>query len=121
VGRQVLAAGPVLTAERRAGSRYPIHAALRYRLISARPAVAGAGSLVNISRCGLLIEAEEPIAPGARIEIEIDWPARALQMILHLVGETVRSEGNRTAVRILRSAFRVDREKTRAAGSEPRP
>jgi len=93
---------------------------MRYRLISVRPARAGAGSLVNISRCGLLFESAQPIAPGARIEIEIDWPARALKMVLHLVGETVRSQGNQTAVRILRSAFRVDRERARAAG-DPAP
>jgi hypothetical protein len=117
----VISPGPILTVERRAGSRYPIRAGIRYRLLAERRVVrAGTGSLVNISRSGLLFESAQPIAPGSRIEIEVDWPARTLKMVLRVAGETVRSQGNQTAIRILRSAFRVDRAGGRA-GRGPAP
>jgi len=115
----IISAGPVLTAERRADCRYPIHAGLEYRIIVGRKVVrTGTGSLLNISRGGLLFECAQAIAPDSRIELDIEWPAQAVKMVLRVAGQTVRSEGLRTAVRILRSSFLVHPDK---AGHARRP
>ena len=104
----IISAGPVLTAERRSDCRYPIHAGLEYRIIVGRRVVqTGTGRLLNISRGGLLFECAHAIPAENMIELEVDWPARAVKMVLHVAGQTVRSEGVSTAVKILRSSFRV--------------
>ncbi len=107
----IISPGPTLTAERRSDYRYPIHIGLEYKLILGRRVVRkGTGRLVNISRGGLLFECDHAISPGNRIELDIDWPARAVRMALHAAGRTVRSQGVLTAVKVLRSSFRVHRE-----------
>lgn len=99
---------PVLAAERRADRRYPIHARIEYKLILGRRVVrTGTGRLLNISRGGLLFECAHAIPAENMIELEVDWPARAVKMVLHVAGQTVRSQGVSTAVKILRSSFRV--------------
>jgi len=98
----------MLPPERRAGRRYPIHAGIEYKLILGRRVVrTGTGRLLNISRGGLLFECSHAIPAENMIELEVDWPARAVKMVLHVAGQTVRSEGVSTAVKILRSSFRV--------------
>jgi hypothetical protein len=109
----------MFTAERRRDCRYPIHSGLEYKLITGRRVVRmGAGRLLNISRGGLLFECAHAIPPGTGIELEIDWPARAVKMDLHVLGQTVRSQGACTAVKIHRCSFRVRRED---AGQGERP
>jgi len=104
----IITPGPMLPPERRAGRRYPIHAGIEYKLILGRRVVrTGTGRLLNISRGGLLFECAHAIPAENMIELEVDWPARAVKMVLHVAGQTVRSEGVSTAVKILRSSFRV--------------
>ena len=104
----ILTPSSLATVERRADCRYPIHTAVQYRLFLGRRVVRmGSGWVVNMSRGGVLFESTSPVPPGHRMELEIDWPAQAVGMMLRVTGESVRSEGGRTAVRILRSSFRV--------------
>ncbi len=118
----IISPGPMLTAERRADCRYPIHVGLEYKLIMGRRAVRkGNGRLVNISRGGLLFECAHAIASGNRIELEVDWPTRAVKMALHVTGQTVRSQGVCTAVKILRSSFRVHLEEADRGERLPTP
>jgi hypothetical protein len=104
----ILSPGPNLTTERRADRRYAIEAALVYKLIHGGKAVlSGAGRLVNISRSGLLFEGVRGMPHGYRIELDVEWPADALKVALHVIGQTVRTRDARTAVKIFRSSFRV--------------
>ena len=106
--------------ERRADCRYTIHSDVEYRLILRRKVVrAGTGRLANISRSGLLFECAHAIPPRTRIELKVDWPAPAVKIALHVVGQTVRSEGTGTAVKIIRSAFRVQEDAHRGKRSAP--
>jgi Ser-tRNA(Ala) deacylase AlaX len=70
----------------------------------------GTGRLVNISRSGLLFECAHGIPPRTKIELEVDWPAQAVKMALHVTGQTVRNQGVSTAMTILRSSFRTYQE-----------
>jgi hypothetical protein len=110
----IISPSPTPTAERRADCRYPIHTGIEYKLILGQRAIgSGSGRLLNISRGGLLFECDRAIAPKTRIEVDIDWPARTVKVVLHVGGQTVRSEGLCTAVKILRSAFRAQGETKR--------
>lgn len=94
--------------ERRAERRYAIQARVEYKLSLGRKAArGGVGRLVNISRGGLLFECAEAIPQGTRISLDVEWPADALEIVLHVTGQTVRSQHARTAVKISRSSFRV--------------
>ena len=96
------------TVERRAERRYAIQARIEYKLSPDRKAAPGkVGRLVNISRGGLLFECAEAIPPGTGISLDVEWPADALKIALHVTGQTVRSQHARTAVKIFRSSFRV--------------
>lgn len=118
----IISQSPMFTAERRADCRYPIHTGLEYRLIVGRKVIrTGTGRLLNISRGGLLFECDHAIPPGNRVELAVDWPARAVKMALHVMGQTVRSQDSCTAVKILRSSFRVHREEGHRDGRSPTP
>ena len=115
----IISSSPMFAAERRADCRYPIHTGVEYKLIVRRRVVrTGTGCLVNISRGGLLFECSHAIPPGLGIELEVDWPSHAVRMALHVVGQTLRSQGACTAVKILRSSFRGRHED---AGQGERP
>jgi PilZ domain len=61
--------------DRRSKARFPIRLSVRYRTLSAGPALIGAGRTVNISSCGLLIASEEALVrTGARLQLTVDWP-----------------------------------------------
>ena len=102
-----------LGGERRSNRRYPIDLSMRYdlgRQEGPEGAGMGSGQVVNISSGGVLISSDCPIAPGVRIRLRLEWPARlndAIPLALHIEGRTVRSSGPLTAVRILKSEFRT--------------
>lgn len=107
----MISRSPTSKAERRADCRYPIHTGIEYKLILGRRIVrTGGGRLLNISRGGLLFECTQELPPRTRIELDVDWPADAVKVALHVVGETLRSQGAHTAVKIHRSSFRVREE-----------
>lgn len=118
----IISSSPVFAADRRADCRYPIQTGIEYRLISGRRVVrTGTGRLLNISRGGLLFEGAHAIPPGNRVELEIDWPAQSVKMVLHVAGQTVRNQGVFTAVKILRSSFRVLRDDADQGAAPPTP
>jgi len=94
--------------ERRSDCRYPINAEVEYILRRRqRVAESGRGQLVNISGGGILFKSAGAIPPRMGIELFIAWPARPSNVSLFVAGRTVRSEGTRTAVKILRYEFRT--------------
>jgi hypothetical protein len=103
--------------DRRSWPRYPVEAALEYRVIHGRRAATGRGKTINLSSHGVLFQSDQAVAEGAQIELAIAWPARlndVAGLTLHVTGRTVRSQGQCAAVKILRREFR-----TRAFADRP--
>lgn len=102
--------------ERRATRRYPIDLSTCYEIPSQNgPSFSGLGRVVNISSGGLLFHSEHPLRKGQTIRLRIDWPVRlnnVVPLTLRVEGQTVRAEGNCTAVKILKSEFRTRRAKS---------
>jgi hypothetical protein len=65
-----------LTLDRRSRARFPLRLTVRYRNLSGRPSLVGAGRTVNMSSCGLLIAPEEEplVCTGSRLQLVVDWP-----------------------------------------------
>jgi hypothetical protein len=102
------------TDERRADRRYALETGVEYKIVQGGQAVRkGTGRLVNISRGGLLFECAETIPPGSRIDLEVDWPAETHKVALDVIGQSVRSQGTRTAVKVYRSSFRMRNDAAR--------
>ncbi len=100
--------------ERRVRARYPVRLPAHYRTLGGRSEFAGAGFTVNISSSGLLLTCQREIKPGARMEVQVDWPSLLESTIpLRLVtsGRVVRSEGSAFAVEFARYQFRTMRSK----------
>jgi hypothetical protein len=108
------------TADRRAASRYPIREDVRYRIVHSRTGPAsGTGKTLNISSGGVLFTCRDRLPVGVTVELAIDWPAKlegTCRLRFVALGNVVRSENGRTAVRIKRYDF-----KTRAKGAEDPP
>ena len=97
--------------ERRASRRYPIDLSASYEVpFQDGPSASGNGRVINISSGGLLLYSEHPLEKGREIRLRIDWPAllnNVVPLTLRIVGQTVRTEGNCTGVKILKSEFRI--------------
>jgi hypothetical protein len=103
--------------ERRSRPRYPVEAALEYRVIYGRRVATGRGKTLNLSSHCVLFQSDQAVAEGARIELEIAWPARLNDVVgltWHVTGRTVWNQGTSTAVEIWRHEFR-----TRADAGRP--
>ncbi len=102
--------------ERRASRRYAIRAGLEFSaFLLKRSMVKGKGTIVNMSRSGVLIQSTKPLHPGMEIELRIAWPARMeneAPVDLHVRGRTVRTDGVTTAIIIGKGDFRVRGAKT---------
>ena len=102
----------ILRLERRTGRRYDLRLPIHYR-ISQKGGVprSGTGMTCDISTGGLSFRCRRPLNPGAHIEIVVNWPAKFGDLYpidLQITGFVVRSDGNRTAVRLTSHRFRVD-------------
>jgi hypothetical protein len=99
--------------DRRSEQRYPVKVALEYRIVLRNRKVAtGIGGTVNISSSGVLVQTASSLPRGVTIELSIAWPARlnnTVALKLHVIGKTVRAQGNCTAVVIRRHEFRTSR------------
>jgi hypothetical protein len=96
--------------DRRSWPRYPVEAALEYRVIHGRSTATGQGKTINLSSGGVLFQSDQDVAKGVQIELAIVWPARlndVAGLTLHVTGRTVRSQGKCAAVKILRHEFRT--------------
>ena len=104
---------PCDRAERRSDGRYAIDAGLTYRVYYGKEMIqAGHGAACNLSKGGLLFEAQQEVPPGLEVEVCIPWPSRygIAAMELWASGCAVRSEGSRCAVRLVHSEFRRARQ-----------
>jgi hypothetical protein len=100
--------------ERRVRARYPVRLPARYRTLDGRIELAGTGFTVNVSSGGLLLTCQHEIKPGARMEIQVDWPSLLESTIpLQLVtsGRVVRSEPTVFAVEFAGYQFRTMRSR----------
>src|SRR5579871_3888492 len=98
--------------ERRSKRRYPLQLNLRYRSISSRMQIAGAGRTVNVSSGGLLIASPHNLAEGNRLHVTVEWPwlldqATPLQLVAE--GRVVRTGESEFAVAFVRHQFRTSR------------
>jgi len=97
--------------DRRAHRRYRVDLDLKFRLSEASgEAVAGAAMALEMSRGGVLLEADRALPLGCAVDIVIDWPIPlqgvcALDLVI--TGTTVRADGRRTAVRADTYEFRT--------------
>ena len=96
--------------DRRADRRYPINAALKYRITYRRKVIGtGPGRTIDMSSTGMLFESTSALPRGLKIEIWINWPALPAfnnRLELHAEGRTVRAQDNCTAVHIQKYTFR---------------
>jgi len=99
-------------ADRRADDRFPIVREVHYKVIRSRcPVETGTGKTINISRTGVLFEAEVPLPPGKRLALSISWPGSTFdgKCGLNLVarGWIVRCQGRNVALEVESYEFRT--------------
>jgi hypothetical protein len=62
--------------DRRIRQRFPVRLEARYKMVDAAGAHTGLAKTIDISRSGVLIEAEIAAAAGRRVELSIYWPVQ---------------------------------------------
>ena len=105
---------PDANRDQRLHRRYPVTLELEYKLLKrGRVVQRGSGRTLNISRSGVLFEANEALAPGGLIELMISWPfllERVCPLKLVIRGRVVRvDDGKRIAVRVTYREFHTAR------------
>lgn len=100
---------PVPNAERRGGTRYPVHFEADYRVFAKGHAVvSGVATTLNMSSHGLLLSPTEGVSRGQVIELSIRWSkghAGIPNVDLEVIGRVVRVDEQGTAVQIIRYGF----------------
>ena len=89
--------------------QYPVTMELKYKIRSRWPRV-GTGQTRWMSRDEVAFTADQPIEPGAKVEVSMAWPVllmerTALQLVVE--GEVTRCQGNLLTARIARHQFRT--------------
>ena len=96
--------------DRRSHRRYALESPLRYRAANSPLATPWKrGRLLNMSAGGVLIQAPELLAVGARLELAMDWTGLyhgRQAMRLFLVAAVARTERRGAGLRILSHRFR---------------
>lgn len=98
------------TGERRSNIRYPVVSDIHFTVKRYQRRISGTGRSVNISSRGLLFWSGDILPLRGKIEIRLAWPARIdglRELTLWIEGETIRSDGQYTAVHIRRYEFRL--------------
>jgi hypothetical protein len=103
--------------DRRESPRFDIRLTLRYRLSQKGDGDGRwqTGVTRDMSKEGVSFKTRRPLPVGCHIELRIDWPARpeaADPVDLQATGFVVRSDPNRTAVRISSHRFLINAVKT---------
>jgi PilZ domain len=96
--------------ERRSRVRFPLELRVRFRTLGKSYAVAGIGSVVNMSSGGVLVAFQHEISAGTPVELNIEWPAALdgrVPLRLVAVGRVVRCETASFAVGLERHHFRT--------------
>jgi hypothetical protein len=102
--------------ERRGSERMSISQPVHYRVLSRKdPETAASGKTLNMSSSGVLFTTAQPLLPGRRVELAIDWPAQLdnkcpLKLVAR--GRVVRFDGDRAALEILQHEFRTRSART---------
>ncbi len=101
-----------MRSERRESRRYDLHFPVHYR-VSQKGALVrfGTGMTCEIGGSGLSFRCRKPLPVGAHVELTIDWPAKhdeVYPISLQVTGFILRSDPNRTAVRVTSRKFRVE-------------
>ncbi len=99
--------------ERRTSPRYPLHADLEYRVLApGRESWVRIGRSINMSRSGILFQAEEVLESGSPVELWIDWPARPpdVERWLRVWGWVVRQRDRSVAIAIRQYSFEQHRK-----------
>ncbi len=90
--------------DRRRNRRYDMRLPLHYRLsLKGEAARSGSGLTLDLSTTGISFRSRRPLPVGAHIEMVVNWPARyadAYPIDLQVTGFVVRSDANRTAIRM---------------------
>lgn len=97
--------------DRRSNHRYPVNVAVEYKVVLRNRMVrSGVGRTVNMSSGGILLDSASCLPSGLRIELSMAWPALlndVAALKLNVVGKTIRTQGNLTALIIRRYEFRT--------------
>ena len=100
-----------ISGDRRADRRYDLSLNLRWKLIRRRRVLEnGSGRTIDFSSGGILFEADRPMPVGLNVELSIAWPVllhNVAQLQLLVSGRIVRSQGQRTAIRMVQHEFRT--------------
>ncbi len=100
-----------IAGDRRLSRRYDLRLPLQYHLsLKGEPTRSGSGLSLDVSTSGVSFRSRRPLPVGAHIEIVVNWPVRygdVYPIDLQVTGFVVRSDDNRTAVRMTSHKFRV--------------
>jgi hypothetical protein len=117
-----------IAGDRRRDRRYEIELDLRWKLIRRRRLLeSGDGRTLDVSSGGILFDAGRPLPAGLNVELSVAWPVMLhsvapLQLLVY--GKIVRSDGKRTAIRMVQHEFRTAgavMERRLAMATNPRP
>jgi hypothetical protein len=97
--------------ERRRKDRFPIERELRYKMVEHGVVIAtGSGKTLNIGSGGVAFTAEQPLTPGAFVELSLSWPALLADncpMRLIVFGRILRCTGVKAVCTIDKHEFRT--------------
>jgi hypothetical protein len=100
-----------IAGDRRRDRRYELELDLRWKLIRRRRLLeSGEGRTLDVSSGGILFDAGRPLPAGLNVELSLAWPVMLhsvapLQLLVY--GKIVRSDGRRTAIRMVQHEFRT--------------
>jgi hypothetical protein len=100
-----------IAGDRRRDRRYGLELDVRWKLIRRRRVLeTGEGRTLDVSSGGILFDAGRPLPAGLNVELSITWPVMLhnvapLQLLVY--GKIVRSDGRRTAIRMMQHEFRT--------------
>ena len=111
----------VVRGERRSDRRYQVDLELRYLLPGNGPGQGGWGKALNMSKGGILFEADSVLPVGGQAELVIAWPFRLQQVCsleLIVVGQISRS-GKRMVLETASYQLRTSGARSFGAAAEP--
>jgi hypothetical protein len=100
-----------IAGDRRRDRRYELELDLRWKLIRRRRLLeSGEGRTLDVSSGGILFDAGRPLPTGLNVELSLAWPVMlhsVAPLQLLVFGKIVRSDGRRTAIRMVQHEFRT--------------
>ena len=106
--------------DRRTRERFPVKLDARYKMVDVGGAHSGFAKTINVSRSGVLIEAEIAAAVGRRVELSLYWPVQldgkcGLQLVVS--GRVIWCNGTRIGIQTEKNHGFRTRGITRLASS----